>query len=72
MTWLEQQDIIRGWREPPALTADHLNLRWTVEDMDAIKASLRSGSTIGSIAKSYSVADAEMLALCERNGLIRS
>lgn len=72
MTWLEQQDIIRGWREPPALTAGHLNLRWTMADIDAIRASLRAGTTIGDIAKAYFVDVDEMAALCTRNGLRRS
>ncbi len=51
------------------MTTGHLNLRWSLEDMDEIQRMARSGGDSATIAEAFLSTAEEIEALCARNGI---
>ena len=51
------------------MTTSHLNLRWSLKDIDEIQSMIKRGLDAKAIAEAFLTTDQEILALCKRNSL---
>lgn len=53
---------------PPSRHPRHLNLRWSLKDIDDVQAMIRQRMDARSIAEAFLTTEDEIIALCVRNG----